>query len=323
VNTQFAFAGAFISTGPNDKTPAYDDRRMVFTAGTSDVSGKIKAVPNLPIVVMAQSTADLTVLRPGSPLPAPKAVTGKADWHRWNDYGIGFLLQGDLKAAEVAFVHTTEADPNNPDGWVNIGRVRVQEGNLAGATQVLDKALQLSPQLARAHYFSSRVLREEGKYPEAIAQLQLVTAQYPDDRVVRNDLGRVLFLERQYAQARDEFLKVMTIDPEDLEANYNLMLCYTGLGDATQAAAYQERYMRFKADEASQTLTGPYRAKHPFDNLERQPVHEHDSVPLAEANANNGAESDVVGLPPAKGTVANQTPAPPSTQAARLGGGAH
>jgi tetratricopeptide (TPR) repeat protein len=322
VNTQFSFAGAFESTRPIDVTPDYDDRRMVFTASTNDVSGKIKSVPNLPIVVMAQSTADLTVLRPGSSLPAPNAATGKADWHRWNDYGIGLLLQGDLKAAEEAFVHATEADPGNPDGWVNIGRVRLQEGNLAGAAQVLEKALQMSPYLARAHYFYSRVLRQQGKYSESIAHLQLVKAQYPYDRVVRNDLGRVLFLERQYAQARDEFLKAIAVDPEDLEANYNLMLCYTGLGDAKQAAAYQQRYMRFKADEAAQTLTGPYRAKHPFENLQRQPIHEHDSVPLAEANANKVAESGVVGLPQAMGMGANQTSAPPSTQAARHGGGA-
>jgi tetratricopeptide (TPR) repeat protein len=322
VNTQFSFAGAFVSSGQNDVTPDYDDRRMVFTASTSGVSGKIKAVPNLPIVVMAQSTAELTVLRPGSTLPTPKAVTQKADWHRWNDYGIGLLLQGDLKAAEEAFIHVTEADPGNPDGWVNIGRVRLQEGNLAGAAQVLEKALQMSPNLARAHYFYSRALRQQGKYTESIAHLQIVTAQYPYDRVVRNDLGRVLFLERKYAQARDEFLKAIAVDPEDLEANYNLMLCYTGLGDAKQAAAYQQRYMRFKADEASQTLTGPYRAKHPFENLQRQPIHEHDSVPLAGVNANNRTESNVVGLPPAKGTVANQTSAPPSTQVARPGGGA-
>jgi len=317
VNTQFSFAGAFQSTSPNDMTAAYDDRRMIFTANTSDVSGKIKAIPNLPIVVMAESSAEVTVLRPGSPPPAPNAVTGKTDWHRWNDYGIGLFLQGDLKAAEEAFVHTTQADPGNPDGWVNIGRVRLQEGNLAGATQVLEKALELSPHLARAHYFYSRVLRQQGRYPESIAQLQLVTAQYPYDRVVRNDLGRVLFLEREYARARDEFLKTIAIDPEDLEANYNLMLCSTGLGDGKQAAAYQERYMRFKADEASQTLTGPYRAKHPFDNLERQPIHEHDSVPLAEANANNGADANLVPLPRNRAIAADRNPA----QVARLGGG--
>lgn len=321
INTQFAFAGKFLSTGPHDVTPAYDDRRMVFTASTSDVSGRIKAIPDLPIVVMAQSAAELTVLPHGSPLPQAKIATEKADWHRWNDYGIGLFLQGDLRAAETAFTRATQADPANPDGWVNIGRVRLQEGNLSGATQVLDKALQLSPNLARAHYFYSRVLRQEGKYPASIAQLQLVIAQYPYDRVVRNDLGRVLFLERNYAQARDEFLKAIAIDPEDLEANYNLMLCYTGLGDDKQAAAYQERYMRFKADEAAQTLTGPYRAKHPFDNLEMQPIHEHDSVPLAEANANNGAEANLVPLPSPNAPANPAPPQPP--QVARLAGGAH
>ncbi len=322
VNTQFSFAGAFQSTGAHDVTPAYDDRRMVFTASTSHVSGDIKAIPNLPIVVMARSTADLTVLRPGSPMPAPKAVTEKADWHRWNDYGIGLFLQGNLKAAETAFIHTTQADPGNPDGWVNIGRVRLEEGNLAGAKQVLDKALELSPHLARAHYFYSRVLREEGQYPAAIAQLQLVVAQYPKDRVVRNDLGRVLFLERHYAEARDQFLQAIAIDPENLEANYNLMLCYSGLGDTKQSAAYEERYMRFKANESAQTLTGPYRAKHPFDNLERQPIHEHDSVPLAEAGANQGPEANRVPLPSARMTP-TIPPAPQQpSEAARLGGGA-
>ena len=38
--------------------------------------------------------------------------------------------------------------------------------------------------------------------------------------------------------------------------------------------------MRFKADESSQAITGPYRQLHPEDNNERQQVHEHVSVPL-------------------------------------------
>jgi hypothetical protein len=38
--------------------------------------------------------------------------------------------------------------------------------------------------------------------------------------------------------------------------------------------------LRFKADESSQAITGPYRQLHPEDNNERQAVHEHVSVPL-------------------------------------------
>ena len=33
--------------------------------------------------------------------------------------------------------------------------------------------------------------------------------------------------------------------------------------------------MRFKADESSQAITGPYRQLHPDDNNERQQIHEH------------------------------------------------
>jgi tetratricopeptide (TPR) repeat protein len=122
------------------------------------------------------------------------------------------------------------------------------------------------------------MLRNEGNYDQAIAHLREVLAQYPRDRVARDDLGRILFLQRKYADAVKEFNATLAIDPEDLEANYNLMLCYTGMGQPDRAAEFQKRYLRFKADEAAQTLTGPYRRMHPEDNLERQPIHEHGSV---------------------------------------------
>jgi tetratricopeptide (TPR) repeat protein len=98
--------------------------------------------------------------------------------------------------------------------------------------------------------------------------------------VALNDLGRILFLERKYDDAVKVLESVLTIDPEDLQAHYNLMLCYNGLGNEKMAKAHQERYLRFKADEASQTITGKYRQLHPEDNNERQSIHEHESVPL-------------------------------------------
>jgi len=211
---------------------------------------------------------------------APNAIAVKEDWMRWNDYGIGLFLQNDFKGAEAAFIRATEADPNNFDGWVNIGRVRTQEGDTAGAFKVLDKALSLKPNLARANYFYARNLKEEGKYDEAIAKLQSAVQQYPRDRVVRNELGRIFFLQKKYSDAVKEFEITLTIDPEDLQAHYNLMLCYNGLGDDAKAEAHKIRYLRYKADESAQAITGPYRQNHPEDNNERQSIHEHVSVAL-------------------------------------------
>ena len=75
----------------------------------------------------------------------------------------------------------------------------------------------------------------------------------------------------------------IAVDPEDLQANYNLMLCYKGMGDTAKAAEYEKLYLRFKADESAQTITGPYRQLHPEDNNERQLIHEHGSAPATPA----------------------------------------
>lgn len=290
-NTQFSFGGVpDASQAAGEHTPDYDDRKFAFTGDLSGVSSKEKAIPDLPIIVVAEDTKTLRVLPHSAGAPASKVEWTKEDWTRWNDYGIGLFLQGDLKGAEQAFAKITENDPQNFDGWTNVGRVRVQEGNTAGAREVLQKALALKPGLARANFFCARVLKEEGKYDEAAKALQQVLAQYPRDRVVHNELGRVLFLQKRYADAVKELQQTLSIDPEDLQANYNLMLCYTGLGDEKTAGEFKDRYLRFKADESAQALTGGYRQAHPEDNNERQAIHEHVSVaPAAAPSAKRAA----------------------------------
>jgi tetratricopeptide (TPR) repeat protein len=282
--THEAFAGMPDPAAPNSVTPDYDDRPTLFTASLSGISAKQEKIPDLPIVTVAENEVTLPVVAHNAPRPAPKTIAVKDEWQRWNDYGIGLFLQGDLKAAAAAFQKVTEADPANPDGWVNIGRCAVQEGDMQRARTVLEKALALSPNLARANYFYARVLRSDGNYDGAAARLRMVLGQYPRDRVALNDLGRVLFLRRNYADAVKTLESVLAIDPEDLQAHYNLMLCYSGLGNEKLAKEHQVRYLRFKADESSQAITGAYRQKHPEDNNERQAVHEHGSVPLAVLN---------------------------------------
>ena len=281
-NTQFAYGGQEDPLQTHGAfTPDYDDRKWNFRADTSGVAGQMKRIPDLPIITVAEDSKKLSVLPKNSEPPPASAMAAKEDWMRWNDYGIGLFLQGDLKGAEAAFIKDTQADPHNADGWVNVGRVRVQEGQTDEAAQVLDQALALKPGLARANYFYARVLKEEGKYDEAIAKLQSVLQQYPRDRVVRNELGRIYFLQKKYSQAVTQFEYTLSIDPEDLQAHYNLMLCYNGLGDEAKAEAHKIRYLRFKADESAQAITGPYRQIHPLDNTERQPIHEHVSVLLS------------------------------------------
>ncbi len=278
-NTQWAFAGVRDpQQGAYEVGPGYDDGKWVFTGDTSGVSGRVKGIPDLPIVTMAEARASLAVLPRSAPQPPHEPVLDAADRERWNDYGIGLLLQGDLKAAERAFRVVAEIDPQWADGWVNIGRTRVQEGDLPAAQEALDKALALAPGLPRALFFRALVHKARGEYDEALAGLRRVAYAYPRDRVVLNQIGRILFLTRRYEEAAKTLEEVLSIDPEDLQAHYNLMLSYRGLGDAERAEREQTLYLRFKADEEAQAITGEYRRQHPYDNLERQRIHEHAST---------------------------------------------
>jgi tetratricopeptide (TPR) repeat protein len=293
--TQFAFAGerdnerdnnqSKPGVAPGADTPAavtadYDDTKYAFTQSLHGVSAKQERIPDLPIVTVAQNEVAVDVLPANALAPQPKTQLAKEDWQRWNDYGIGLLLQGDLKAAQAAFEKVTQVDPQNPDGWLNIGRAALQEGDLPRARTVLEKALALNPNLARTNFFYGSLMKSTGDYDQAAAHFQIVLAQYPHDRVALNNLGRVMFLQRKYTDAVKVLQQALAVDPEDLQAHYNLMLCYNGLGDEKMSKEHQTRYVRFKADEASQAITGPYRQLNPEDNNERQSIHEHVSVPL-------------------------------------------
>ena len=284
-HTQWAYAGV---RDPEDTDfqvgKGYDDGRWVWTGDTSDVAGKIKAIPNLPIVTMASAEATLKVSvggnsdsRPIDSQPSPENTR-----ERWNDYGIGLLLQGDLKAAQVAFSKVTEIEPTYLDGWVNIARCRIEEGDMQGAEAMLEKAFEIqrtlppkNPHRAKVHYFYALVQETSGNYDTAIEHLQHAAAQFPRDTRVRNKLGRMYFLKRNYETALAEFQKTLEVDPEDLDAHYNMMRCYRALKNPSLAAKSQKLYLRFKADESVDAITGIPRRADPNVNLERQRIHEH------------------------------------------------
>jgi tetratricopeptide (TPR) repeat protein len=275
-NTHWAYAGI---RDPDQKnyasSPDYDDGRWVFAGDTSTVSGKLKEVPVLPVVTLATAEAELKLAGPGEALDDAPPPPIPADRERWNDYGIGLLLQGDLRGAERAFMKVTEIEPGYADGWINAARAAIVEGNLDQAQAMLDEGLKRGPDLARAHFFQGQVLKSRGLYDEALKHFRRAHDQYPRDRVILNEMGRVLFLQEKHAEAVEVLKKVMKVDPEDLMAHYNLMLAYTALGSKKEAERERELYLRFKANESAQEITGNYRQAHPFDNNERQRIHEH------------------------------------------------
>jgi len=285
--TQFAYAGQpKPNQDPKLLTASFNSMGYSFDPHNipQDVSGNIKdRIPDLPIVVVASAKASVPL---GRPQWTP--VVRKEDRERWNDWGIGLLLQGDLKGAEYAFKKVTEAEPGYPDGWLNVARALIQEGETEAAKPFVEQALKINPKLGRIYFFKALIEKADGRYDDALNSLNMTLGWYPRDRVALNQAARILFLERKYAEALKYLDRVCDVDPEDLQMHYTRMLCLRGLGDAAAAGREQALFQRFKAEESAQAITAKPRLLSPENNNERQQIHDHESVPL-EAPAHTAA----------------------------------
>ena len=281
--TQFAYAGqpkpgqdaSLLGKAHNSLEYSFDPKNI-----PANVSGQIKdEIPNLPIVVVAQATAQIP-LGDGKTPTQWKPVILKADRERWNDWGIGLLLQGDIKGAEYAFNTVTQAEPEYSDGWLNAARALIQEGETDAAKPYIQRAIELDPSAGRNYFFRAMVEKADGDYPAAMASLRRVIQQYPRDRVALNQLARILFLSRDYAESLKVLAQVGQVDPEDLQMHYTSMLAHRGAGNVEAAARAEKLFKRFKAEESAQAITGDRRRAKPEENNERQMIHEHESLPL-------------------------------------------
>lgn len=220
--------------------------------------------PKLPVVTMAADSVKLAVAGGATPTNPPSPI--KDAWQRWNDYGIGLLLEGaekggqkgELKQAEPVFKKV--ADLGKADGWVNLARVYIREGRIPDALAALEKAAAHKEPSAPwvINWLTGQINDRNGLLDEAIASYEAVLAtKIPDrgfdfslDYEVINALGNSLYgrarREPVGSAERVEFMKralaayrrTLAIDSENVFAHYGLGLIYNELArDATAPVA--------------------------------------------------------------------------------------
>ena len=257
------------------------------------------AQPSLPVTTLASDTVVLPVAGSG---PAARVLSpasrGNPDppWLRWNDYGIGLFLQGDLKGASRAWTKVAELAPEKPDGPLNRARAEIAEGRLSDAKASLAEAEKRRPGWGKTAFFRAAVAKDEGRLDDAEKDLKAVLDKFPVDRVAWNNLGLVYWLAGRFPDAVTAYGRTLAIDPEDLNAHYNLMRVYRAMGDRKNADLQDAAYRKYKDDEAIRAIASDFRLQNPFSNRESLPIHIH-----AEAEPPPAAPADWVAAMGPKG----------------------
>ena len=232
--------------------------------------------PAYPVVGLATSSR---IFQLGENAPEPPDPTENPAWMRWNNLGIAYLDQLQYADAIQAFSEVVKLRPDYADGYTNIGLTNISWEKYGSARASLEKALELSPNNARALYYMARVEREAGHTQEEVADLQKVVAQYPQSRDARRELGVTYYHLQKSEEARAQFEALQAIDPDDATAHYNLALLYSRLGMKDKAAQQATLFVTKKVDPNAPTYSLDFLRKHPEISTESVPWHLHTDVP--------------------------------------------
>lgn len=254
-----------------------------------------RPVPDLPVTDIAAGTAtfDVVARAPTAPAAVPKEALAKDPkaWMRWNDWGIGLLLQGDTKGAAQAWTTLRDAMPDRVDGWRNLARVALNDGDPQTALRMLEEAEKRAPDDPQNAFFTAIALDRLGQLDGAVERYQRALKLFADDRTIHQAVGQILYRQGKLAEALESFLRVLAIDPEDRTAHYHRMLIYRAQADDTDDAQRKESlvkagaeaekaFRKYSIDESAQKWSTAFRLERPDVNLESQMVHIHRLEPV-------------------------------------------
>jgi tetratricopeptide (TPR) repeat protein len=213
-----------------------------------------------PVVDMVSESR---LIRVGDNAPTAPGPNENKEWMRWNNYGIGLLDAQQYAASYAAFQQVAKLRPDYADAYTNMAIVDIQWERYNDARPNLAKALELSPNNARALYYRALVERNQGDLDRAIADFEEMARQYPDSRDAHRELGFTLYQEHKYAEALKQYEELQQIAPDDLAAHYNLAILYRRMGDRQKAAIEARAFADQKDDPGATTYALEFLRKHP------------------------------------------------------------
>lgn len=229
---------------------------------------------DLPVIEMAARTLTLSL---GENRPATTALD-EVDLVRFNNLGIAMFDQFMYADAKRCFEMVTRINPNYSDGYVNRALAIFWRENFPEMHRLLDKALVIDPNNARAAYYKAALLRLEDKPAEALRLLEQIEARYPRDRLILNQMGKCYLSLGRHSEACAVFERVLAIDPDDITALYFVSEGYKKTGNTKLANETNLIYLDKFEDWRIHYLANEYIKRDPVARSEAVPWHIHSDV---------------------------------------------
>jgi tetratricopeptide (TPR) repeat protein len=182
---------------------------------------------------------------------------------RWRWYGRALAAVKASPAALHALGRAAELDRGDQETVLARGRVHLEDGDLLAALDQFRQARTLPGGGEHAAAWEGAVLRRTGQPEQAIALLQPLAERRPRDLRLHFELGLAYMALLRHELAARQFEAMLAVDPLDLAAHWNLMLCHRRLNQLPAARREEAIYHLLADDDLAAPPAGPAAARSP------------------------------------------------------------
>ena len=155
----------------------------------------------------------------------------------------GGAPQEVMAKAKASALKALEIDGSLAEAHTSLAGIKtLYDWDWAGAEQEFKRALELDPNYAPAHHWYANIyLDPQGRYEEAIPEMELAQKLDPVNLIINTDLGYAYYLAGQDDKALAQYKKVVEMSPDFVPVHFRLWQYYEQKGMYKEAMVEAER----------------------------------------------------------------------------------
>ena len=157
---------------------------------------------------------------------------------------------GSIDSAIQSFEKAIDLKPDYAEAHYNLGVAYQNMNNLSDAAECYKKAIIIQPNYPAARINLGSILLRLGDYSSAIESLKWAIAFNPENAEAYNNLGAVYSELQQFETAIAQYKKAVSIHPGYASAHNNLGISYSSLGIKNKARNSYEKAIEVNANFA-------------------------------------------------------------------------
>jgi tetratricopeptide (TPR) repeat protein len=157
------------------------------------------------------------------------------------------FVSGNAAAAQASLEQTVMDDPTDPEPYILLGDQAIAQGRTVDAEALYEKGLELIGKydgnakrkhnmIIKAHNGHALVAERRRKWEPAVADLQILLKEDPENATAHFRLGRALFMLNKQKEGVDELEKAQKLDANLPHPMVSAALLYDQLGQRDEAA---------------------------------------------------------------------------------------